>query len=233
MKPNDQFNYKNVNENRNSYVGKLICFALFIVLGVGIFYIIFSANIGQTTTLIIGIILTAISFFLLSFILSTYNRLVSYSNKVSESLALIDIQLKLRFDLIPNLVSTVKGYAKHEKDIFKELSELRSLAYEAQNQKQKIAYANNMVPKIRQLVAISESYPELKSDALYKSLMSELVVVEDKIVAARRIYDSNVNVFNTEIMTFPSNLIAKLFDFNKVELFKIDAGERLTPLVKL
>ena len=233
MKQKDEFSYANVNVNRNADVGKLICFALFVVLAVGIVCIVVGANSGNVSTTVIGVVLTALSLILLNVILSIYNRLVRYNNKVSESLALIDIQLKLRFDLIPNLVNTVKGYVKHEEAVFSELTELRGLAYDSVNQKQKLAYANNMVPKMRQIIAISENYPKLQADTLFKSLMEELVVVEDKIVAARRIYDSNVNALNTEVMTFPSNMVAKLFDFNKVELFKIDAGERLNVNVSL
>ena len=233
MKQKEEISAANINENRSSGTGKLVCFALFIVLVVGIVCVIVGANSGNISTTVVGIILISLSLILLNVILTIFNRLVRINNKVAESLGLIDIQLKLRFDLIPNLVNTVKGYVKHEEAVFSELTELRGLAYEAANEKQKLAYANNMVPKMRQIVAIAENYPRLRADALFKSLMDELVVIEDKIVAARRIYDSNVNALNTEVMTFPSSIVAKLFDFNKVELFKIDAGERLNVGVSL
>ena len=169
----------------------------------------------------------------LSFITSSYNKLVRYKNKVAESLALIDIQLKLRFDLIPNLVATVKGYASHEEKVFSEITKLRKQAIEATDEAQKLEYANAIVPKMRNIIAIAENYPQLKADALFKSLMDELVLVEDKIVASRRFYDSNVNLYNTALEVWPTNIIAKLYEFKKEPLFKIDAGERIAIKVEL
>ena len=105
----------------------------------------------------------------------TYNKMVRYRNKVKEGLRLVDIHLKLRFDLIPNLVSTVKGYAKHEKEIFDNLIELRKKAVEASEEKEKLEYANEIVPNMKHVIAIAENYPELKADTLFKSLMDELI----------------------------------------------------------
>ena len=154
-----------------------------------------------------------------------YNKMVKSRNKVKESLRLIDIHLKLRFDLIPNLVSTVKGYAKHEQEIFTKLMELRKKAIEAKDEKEKIGYANDIVPNINKVLFVAEKYPELKADSLYKKLMEELILVEDKIAASRRFFDSNVTRYNTIISTFPNVLIAKVFGFEEMELFKIDTGD--------
>ena len=162
---------------------------------------------------------------MLLFCVPTYNKMVRYRNKVKECLRLIDIHLKLRFDLIPNLVNTVKGYTKHEMEVFSKLIELRKKAVDAKGEKEKLEYANEIVPNMRHILAIAEDYPELKADALYKSLMEELVLVEDKIVASRRFYDSNVSEYNTLIGTFPNNMIASMFGFKEMELYKIDAGE--------
>jgi LemA protein len=159
--------------------------------------------------------------------------MVRYRNKVKESLRLIDIQLKLRFDLIPNLVTTVKAYSKHENEVFSKLIELRKQASETNVEKEKLEYANETVPKIRQVLIIAEDYPELKADSMYKSLMDELILIEDKIAASRRFYDSNVNEYNTLIGVFPNNIIASLFGFTEMELFKIDVGENFSSKVSM
>ena len=170
---------------------------------------------------------------LVAIIASKYNEMVKHRNKVKESLSLIDIQLRLRFDLVPNLVKTVKEYAKHEKEIFEKLIEIRKLALNEQDEKKKIEYANDLVPQIAQVLAIAENYPELKADALYKDLMEELVLIEDKIAASRRFYDSNVNKYNTLIEIFPNNIFAFMFSFKSMELFKIDVGERFASKIKI
>lgn len=175
----------------------------------------------------LGIVVLLLGVILISYLILTYNKFVRYKQKVNESLALIDVQLKLRFDLIPNLVNTVKGYTKHEQQVFSEIAELRKRALETNIEKEKIELGNQTLPKLRQIIAIAENYPKLQADALYKSLMEELVLVEDKIVASRRFYDSNVNIYNTSIEVWPSNIFAKMFNFDKVELYRIDAGERL------
>ena len=164
---------------------------------------------------------------------SKYNQMVRYRNKVAESLRLIDIHLKLRFDLIPNLVTTVKAYTKHEKEVFEKLIELRSKAANSTDEKEKIELANEIVPNIRHLLFVAEDYPELKADALYKSLMEELILVEDKIAAARRFYDSNVNEYNTLIGVFPNNIVANMFGFTPTELFKIDVGENFSAKINM
>ena len=176
---------------------------------------------------VLGTIFIGVSIALLLFVIINYNKMVRYKNKIKESFALVDIQLKLRFDLIPNLVNTVKGYNKHEKEVMTEITKLRKLALAATDEKEKLDYANKMLPKLKNLIAVAESYPEVKSSALYKDLMSQLVDVEDRLVAARRIYDSNVNIYNTTIEVFPTNLLANIFGFKREELFKIDAGENI------
>ena len=170
---------------------------------------------------------------LLIFCVSTYNKMVKYRNKVNESLRLIDIHLKLRFDLIPNLVNTVKGYTKHEEAVFSKLIELRKKAVNSKDEKEKLEYANEIVPNINHVLFVAEDYPELKADALYKSLMEELILVEDKIAASRRFYDSNVSHYNTLIGTFPNNMMASMFGFEEMELFKIDVGESFASKINM
>ena len=181
----------------------------------------------------ISIVLFVVAFIIFVMIISKYNSIVRYKNKVGESFALIDVQLKLRFDLIPNLVSVVKKYAEHEKETLTEIAKLRNLAVNSTDKKERLDYANKLVPQIKNIVAISENYPDLKSDSLFKSLMDQIVDVEDRIASARRIYDSNVNVYNTHIETFPNNMIANAFNFTREEMFRIDVGENLLHKIEL
>ena len=180
----------------------------------------------------IGILMLIVAGALLLYLVIGYNNLIRYRNKITESLALVDIQLKLRFDLIPNLVNTIKGYAKHEKELFSQVTKLRNLATTAKDEKEKLEYANQLVPHMKHLIAVAEGYPDIKSSKLYQSLMEQLVDIEDRLVSARRIYDSNVNIYNTAIEVFPRNILAKVFAFKKEELFKIDAGESINVSVK-
>ena len=180
-----------------------------------------------TQSSVLGGILIGIAILLLLCVVFVYNKLVNYKNKVKESLSLVDIQLKLRFDLIPNLVETVKSYAKHEKELFAEIARIRSMAIDAQNEEEKLEYANKLVPQMKTLVAIAENYPELKANTLFKNLMEQLVDIEDRLVSARRIYSSNVNIYNTSLQVFPQNLIASAFDFASEPLFQIEAGEKI------
>ena len=186
-----------------------------------------------TWLVVLGAVLAFFGFVGIIFIISSRNTMVRYKHKVSEALALIDIQLKLRFDLIPNLVNTVKGYAKHEKESFEEVIKLRNLALKSEDEKETIDLANKAVPLMKSIIAISEDYPELKASKLYLNLMEQLEEVEDKIVAARRIYDSNVNIYNTKLDVFPHNLVASMFGFEKEKLFRIDANEKVNIDVEL
>lgn len=180
-----------------------------------------------TQSAVYGGILIGIAILLLLFVVFVYNKLVNYKNKVKESLSLVDIQLKLRFDLIPNLVETVKSYARHEKELFAEIARIRSMAIDAQNEEEKLEYANKLVPQMKTLVAIAENYPELKANTLFKNLMEQLVDIEDRLVSARRIYSSNVNIYNTSLQVFPQNLVATAFNFTSEPLFQIEAGEKI------
>jgi len=119
------------------------------------------------------------------------------------------------------------------KGFFEFLIEIRKKAVSSKDEKEKLNYANELVPKMRQVLIIAEDYPELKADSLYKSLMEELILVEDKIAASRRFYDSNVNEYNTLIDVFPNNMIASMFGFKEMELFKIDVGENFSSKISV
>lgn len=162
-----------------------------------------------------------------------YNQMVSYRNKVKESLALIDIQLKTRFDLIPNLVESVKGYTKHEEKVFKSITKLRNAALQSTDEKEIVAYSNKAVPMMKSIIAIAEDYPKLKAQTLFKDLMEEISEIEDRIAASRRIYDMNVNEYNTLIEKFPNNIFSKAFGFEKMELFKIATAEKIVQKISL
>lgn len=173
------------------------------------------------------IIISLVGLVLILSVIGIYNGLVKRKNAVEQAFADIDVLLKKRYDLIPNLVNTVKGYAKHEKEVFTSTIKLRNKAAKATTEDEKLEYANQLVPKIRDILMVAEDYPKLKSEALYKSLLEQLSDIEDRIVSARRIYDSNVNMYNTLIETFPNNILAKIFGHSQVKLFKIDAGENI------
>lgn len=201
---------------------------VFILLGVAVIggVMLF---LDLQSLLISGIVLLVIDFIMSIKVIVVYNRAIKFKNKVAEGLSLIDIHLKMRFDLVPNLVKTVKGYASHEKELFKEITALRKQALSAETEVDKIEYANKLLSGIKSIIITAEDYPELKSSKVYKKLMTSLTDVEDRIVASRRIYDSNVNFYNTHIEKFPNNIICKCFGFEKEKLFKVETGERIAP----
>ncbi len=216
---------------KNSALIMILCLCSVGLTLAGVLMLAMGIGDKDVVGIITGSIILIVGLIAVTGIVKTYNKLVRYKNKVKESLALIDIHLKLRFDLIPNLVNTVKGYAKHEEKVFEEIVKLRNQAVKTNNEEEKLEAANKMLPKLKHILVLAEDYPKLKSDALFKSLMDELSTVEDKLVASRRIYDSNVNAYNTLIQTFPNNMFAFIFGFEKQELFKIDAGENISAFV--
>ena len=219
-------------KEKSGALGKAVLSIIFITLLVSVVIIIYGVFAEITRVIIVGAVLAFIMLILIFAFVKIRNNMIYAYNKVEESLSLIDIQLKQRFDLIPNLVEVVKGYSKHERTVFKEITHLRNLATKTNVEEEKLDYANKIVPKLREIVAIAEDYPDLKGDALFKSLMAELVLVEDKIVAARRFYDSNVAIYNTKIEVFPNSIIANMFGYTRLEMFRIDAGEKINVVVK-
>jgi len=154
-----------------------------------------------------------------------YNRFVKLRNRVSEAWADIDVQLKRRYDLIPNLVEAVKGYATHEKGVFENVAKARTaaMAAEQSGDPKKIAESENMLSgTLKTLFAVSENYPQLHASNNFMELQRELRDTEDKIQASRRFYNTNVRDINIQIESFPSNLVAKGFNFTKREFFEIE-----------
>ncbi len=162
-----------------------------------------------------------------------YNGLVRLKNRAKEAWADIDVQLKRRYNLIPNLVETVKGYATHEKEVFEKVTEARARAMGAADVKEKQEAENALSQTLKTLFAVSESYPELKASENFLELQRELRDTEDKVQAARRFYNSNVRDLSIRIESFPANLIASSLGFKKMELFELtEAEEREAPKVQ-
>ena len=162
----------------------------------------------------------------------TYNRFVTLRNRVKEAFSDIDVQLKRRYDLIPNLVNTVKGYAAHEKGVFEKVTEARARAMGATGMHEKAAAENMLSQTLKSLFAVAEAYPDLKASNNFVELQRELRDTEDKIQAARRFYNTNVMALNTMSENFPANIVGGMFGFKKEEFFELqEAGEREVPKV--
>jgi len=155
-----------------------------------------------------------------------YNGLIRLKNRVDEAWSDIDVQLKRRYDLIPNLVNTVKGYATHERELFEKVTEARTAAMGAQNPADKEKAENALSGTLKSLFAVSENYPDLKANQNFLQLQSELTDTEDKIQASRRFYNGNVRDFNIKIEVFPSNIIAGMLHFTKRDFFQMDEAEK-------
>jgi len=161
-----------------------------------------------------------------------YNKLVTLRNRTQEAWSDIDVQLKRRYDLIPNLVETVKGYATHEKGLFEKVTEARARAMGAKNLKEKGEAENALSDTLKSLFAVAENYPQLRASENFMELQRELTDTEDKIQAARRFYNGNVRDLNIKIETFPANIVANIFNFKKSEFFGIEEVEKEPVKVK-
>jgi LemA protein len=154
-----------------------------------------------------------------------YNRFITYIQRAKEAWADIDIQLKRRYDLIPNLVSTVKGYMTHEATTFEKITEARTKAMSAGSLGDKTQAENMLGGALSSLFAVAENYPDLKANTNFLDLQRELADTENKIQAARRFYNTNVRDLNIRIDLFPSRLVAQVFKFQKMEFFELSEGE--------
>jgi LemA protein len=176
---------------------------------------------------ILYIVIAVIVILVLWFVFG-YNGLISRVNHTKEALSDIDVQLKRRYDLIPNLVETVKGYAAHESSVFENVTKARTAAMQAGSagtQQDRVAAENQLSGALKTLFAVSEAYPDLKANQNFMQLQRELEDTEDKIQAARRFYNSNVQELNTSIQQFPGNIIAGMAHVSPMDLFQIDASD--------
>lgn len=170
---------------------------------------------------ILGIVVLAVLW-----AVAVYNGLIRLKNRVDEAWSDIDVQLKRRYDLIPNLVNTVKGYASHEKEVFEKVTEARTRAMGAQSAGDKAQAENALSQTLKSLFAVAEAYPDLKANQNFLELQRELTDTEDKIQASRRFYNGNVRDFNTKIQVFPNNVFAGMLGFSAREFFEAAEGEK-------
>ena len=163
---------------------------------------------------------------LIIYVISTYNSLVGLRNKVNDQWSQIDVELKRRFDLIPNLVNTVKGYAKHEKGTLEDVIKARNTYLTSGTKEQAVSADDDLTNAISKLLVTVERYPELKADKNFADLQTQLKETEDKISFARKFYNDTALMLNNKIDMFPSSIIANMFKFTKVEFFKAKEEQR-------
>lgn len=173
------------------------------------------------TIIIIGIIVL-----LVLYLVGTYNSLIVLKTRIKEAFSGIDVQLKRRADLIPNLVETVKGYAKHEKSVFENVTKARSALLKADTMPDKAAANNQLSGALKTLFAVAENYPQLQASENFRDLQRQLEDTEDKIAYSRQFYNSNVLDYNTKVQVFPSNFIANMMGFRQEEFFEAEGEER-------
>jgi len=160
-----------------------------------------------------------------AFVVVLYNRMIKMRNQADEAWSDIDVQLKRRYNLIPNLVETVKGYAAHEEGVFTKVTEARTNAINAGTLKEQAQAENMLSGALKSLFAVAENYPDLKANENFMQLQNELVDIEDKIQAARRFYNGTVRDFNTTLQQFPNSIIASMFKFEAKEFFEVENEE--------
>ena len=182
--------------------------------------------------LIVIIVVIILIIFVIGTIIHMYNNLVGLRNRVKNSYSQIDVQLKRRNDLIPNLVETVKGYASHEKGVLEEVTKARTSVMNASNIEEASAADNQLTGALKSLFAVAENYPDLKANSNFQQLQSELSETEDKISYARQFYNDVVLKYNNACQQFPSSILAKLFGFKEEEFFQAPEAERAVPEVK-
>ncbi len=180
------------------------------------------------TYIIIGIIVI-----LIIYIFVLYNSFVNSNNMVNEAFSTMDVYLKKRWDLIPNLVEIVKGYATHEKQTLEEVVKLRSNNYENMSNNEKMSSYEETYPRVERLMAIAENYPELKASTQFQNLSENLTKAEDEIANSRKYYNAVVRMFNNKVEMFPNNIFAKIFGFKSKNMFEAKAEERKNVEVKL
>jgi LemA protein len=177
------------------------------------------------------IVLGVVGFVLLALALS-YNRFVSQRNLIKDSWSNIDTELRRRYDLIPNLVETVKGYAAHERELFENVTRARAAAAASQGPPEEQATAEApLVQGVRRLLAVAEDYPDLKASENFLELQRQLTETEDRLQAARRFYNGNVRDYNRRVQSFPSNLVAGVFEFVEAQFFEVEDAIRRPPRV--
>ncbi|MBQ3021155.1 MAG: LemA family protein [Bacilli bacterium] len=185
----------------------------------------------ETGTIIL-IVVIAMVVLLVFWYFKTYNALIELRNRKDDQFSQIDVQLKRRSDLIPNLVETVKGYAKHESDTLEEVIRARNEYNTARTNEDKMKASGEITQALNKLFALSEAYPDLKANTNFMSLQNDLKETEDKISVARQFYNDTVLTYNNKVETVPSNIVANIGGFKKSEFFQIDEASKEAPKVK-
>lgn len=171
--------------------------------------------------IVIGLIIL-----LVTYIIITYNKLIETNNVVKEAFSTMDVYLKKRWDLVPNLIEVVKGYAKHEKEVFNQVTTLRTNIYQNMSINKKITVNEQLTQELSKIIAVSENYPELKSNQNFLELSRELTKVEDEIANSRKYYNGSVRIYNDTVKMFPSNIIAGMFHYQAKPMFEVNEQER-------
>ena len=178
-------------------------------------------------------IIIAIIVLIVVYALTLYNSFVKLNNKVKEAFSTMDVYLKKRWDLIPNIVEIVKGYAEHEKNTLKEVVELRNSAYDKMSDDEKIKTNEKLSSGISEIMALAEAYPDLKANENFKDLSNQLTKVEDEIANSRKYYNGVVRIYNNKVEMFPSNVFAGLFGYKSKVMFEVSSNERENVKVEL
>ncbi len=176
----------------------------------------------------IGVLVLIVLYFFV-----TFNRFVQLRNRVREAFSTMDVYLKKRWDLIPNIVETVKGYAKHEQDTLKEIVELRNSAYDKMDNSTKADTNNKITNALGKIMALAEAYPDLKANENFRALQTELSKVEEDIANARKYYNGNIRLYNNKVQMIPSNIVAKICGFKPETMFEINEIQRENIKVEL
>lgn len=179
-----------------------------------------------------GIIIAIVVVLIVLFTIITYNNLIKAKNNVENSFSQIDTQLQRRFDLIPNLVETVKGISEHEKEIVEKISASRTGYMNANTSGEKLEMNNQLTSSLRSLFAIVENYPEVKANENFSKLQDELSKTEDKVMYSRQFYNDAVTIYNNKLQVFPNNIVGAIFGFKKETLFNVDKETREVPKVQ-
>lgn len=182
-------------------------------------------NNVTSMNILIGIVIFFIVA-IVAYVWLSYNSLVTLNERIKEAISGIDVQLKRRTDLIPNLVETVKGYAKHEKEVFENVTKARSAMMKAEGPQEKGKASDMLTGALKSLFAVAEAYPNLQASENFKELQDELSDTENKISYSRQFYNSNVLAYNTKIKMFPSSLIARQFGFSEKEFFESEESDK-------
>lgn len=171
-------------------------------------------------------IVVGIVVILLIYVLVTYNSLIKLNNFVKEAFSTMDVYLKKRWDLIPNLVEVVKAYAKYERELFSEITELRLNTYQDMSTDNKILINEQITNNLSKIIAVAESYPDLKANNNFLELSRDLTKIEDEIANSRKYYNGCVRTFNTKIQMFPNNILANMFGFKEEKMFEANTNEK-------